>query len=344
MKCKNDIVMHSADRMVHCVDCRDTRRCVSALVVYVILTVSMFFVNDLPVMAQWDVQWTDFSRMKSFFNPAVSGTDGNLSVAAAYSMQFAGFDNAPRTMYIGADMPVYFIGPRHGGGVSFMNDEIGIFSTKKISVQYAYNYAIGKKKRTRLAIGVQGAMLSENINPDLELEDPSDQAFPTSQVDGSGVDLGAGIYIYNPKYWASLSAQHLTAPLLEMGETYEVQLDRVYYLMGGCNIRLKNSLLTLQPSVLVQTDLQSWREDIQCKVAYEFEEKKFYVGLGYSPKTSASVLLGGVFHGIGLGYSYQMYTQGISMVNGSHELVMNYQTDLDLFKKGRNKHKSVRFL
>jgi hypothetical protein len=31
-------------------------------------------------------------------------------------------------------------------------------------------------------------------------------------------------------------------------------------------------------------------------------------------------------------------------VNGSHELVVGYLTELDLFKKGRNRHKSVRWL
>lgn len=305
----------------------------------------LFFVSKEKTLAQWDVQWSDYTTMKSFYNPAVSGTDGLLNVAAAYSIQFAGYEDAPQTVYIGADLPIYFFGPRHGGGVNFMNDKIGIFSTKKVSLQYAYNYAFGEKKKTRLAIGFQGSILSENIDGSkVVLEDPSDDAFPSSQVDGTGFDLGVGAYLYNPKFWLSASVQHLMAPLLEMGETYEVQLDRVYYLMGGYNIRIKNSLLTLHPSFLVQTDLQSWREDIQCKVAYEYEGRKFYAGVGYSPKTSATVLLGGVFHGIGLGYSYQMYTQGIGMVNGSHELVLNYQTDLDLFKKGRNRHKSVRFL
>lgn len=332
--------LSGASRWMTSVFCRDTVACL----LFMAYTLVPFNSLTVKTFAQWDVQWSDYVRMKSFYNPAVSGTDGQLSVTGAYSLQFAGYDNAPQTMYIGADLPIYFLGPRHGGGVSFMSDNIGIFSTKKISMQYALNFTLGKKKRTRLAIGLQGGLLSENINPDIELEDPGDQAFPTSSVDGTGLDLGVGLYLYNPRYWLSLSMQHATAPLLEMGETYEVQLDRVYYLMGGTNFKLRNSCLSIQPSFLVQTDMQSWREDIQCKVTYEYEERKFFAGVGYSPKTSATVLIGGVFHGICLGYSYQMYTQGIAMINGSHELVLSYQADLDLFKKGRNKHQSVRFL
>ena len=305
--------------------------------------VMVWSICTFAVNAQWDVQFSDFTRLKSFYNPAVSGVDGKLNVSGAYSMQFAGYEGAPSTMYVGADIPVYFLSPRHGAGVSLMSDNIGMFSTQKINLQYAYNMKVGKK--SRLSIGVQGAVLSEEIDPtDVELEDASDPAFPASTAKGSGFDLGAGLYFIHPKFWGGLSAQHLLSPVLEVGERYEVEMSPMYYLMGGCNIKLNNPLLSLQPSFMVQTDLQSWREDVQCKLTYEFEEKKFFGGLGYSPNTSVTFLLGGDFHGISLGYSYQLYTSGVGIQNGSHELVLSYQTELDLFKKGRNKHKSVRFL
>ena len=69
-----------------------------------------------------------------------------------------------------------------------------------------------------------------------------------------------------------------------------------------------------------------------------------YAGLGYSPTNSFTVYLGGSFHGIMLGYSYEMYTSAIPLKNGSHELYVGYQTDVNLFKKGRNRHQSVRLL
>lgn len=304
---------------------------------------AMMIMNVTIMFAQWDVQFSDYTAVKSLYNPAVSGTDGLFNAAAAYSLQMAGYDDAPRTMYIGADIPVYFFGPRHGAGVSILNDEIGIFTTQKVNLQYAFNMKMGKKGK--IAFGVQGSMLRETIDPkNMKLDDPGDPAFPTSSVNGSGFDLGAGIYYYHPKYWAGISAVHLTEPLLELGETHQITFSRMYYLMAGGNINIKNTLLSLQPSLFVQSDLQSWREDVQCKLTYEYEKRKFYCGVGYSPNTSVTALIGGYFHGIKLGYSYQMYTGGVGLENGSHEIVLSYQTDLDLFKKGRNRHKSVRFL
>ena len=56
------------------------------------------------------------------------------------------------------------------------------------------------------------------------------------------------------------------------------------------------------------------------------------------------MLVGGSFHGIVLGYSYEFYTSGLNPGNGSHELFVGYQQDINLVKKGKNKHKSVRIL
>lgn len=293
--------------------------------------------------AQWDVQFSDYTALKSYYNPAVSGTDGLLSVQGTYSMQMLGYKGAPSTMFIAADCPIYFLSPRHGAGLSFMNDKIGMFSTMKIALQYAYNLKIGKK--SRLAIGLQGALLTEKIDPsDVQLEDASDPAFPTSQVNGNSFDLGIGLYFYHPRFFFGFSGQHLLAPTIKIGDKNEVSINRVYYLMGGCNIPIKNSFISLAPSFLVQSDIQSWRGDIQCKVHADISNKKIYIGVGYSPTISTTFMVGGIVHGVSLGYSYQMYTSGIGMLNGSHELVLGYQTNLDLFKKGRNKYKSVRWL
>ena len=100
----------------------------------------------------------------------------------------------------------------------------------------------------------------------------------------------------------------------------------------------------MHPSLLARTDGTAYRVDISARLKYTNDKKVMYVGVGYSPTNSATIMVGGNFHGISLGYSYEIYTSAISFGNGSHELFVGYQTDLDLGKKGRNKHKSVRFL
>jgi len=309
-----------------------------------ITTILVLFVSFFQAAkAQMDVQFSDYTSFKSYYNPAVSGTEGKLNVVAAYSMQMLGYDDAPGTMYIGGDLPVYFLSPRHGAGISLLSDVIGMFTTTRISIQYAYNFKLGPKGR--LAVGANIGMITEKLDGSkVELEESTDPAFPSSAVNGNHLDFNFGVYYTMPKIWAGLSVMHALGPTLTAGEKYEVNFPQSFYFMAGGNIQLKNTLFTLQPSCMLMTDLQSWREDVQCKVVYEYENRRFYGGLGYSPGISTTFLLGGDFHGISLGYSYQMYTSGIGMVNGSHEIVLGYKTELDLWKKGRNKHKSVRWL
>ena len=96
--------------------------------------------------------------------------------------------------------------------------------------------------------------------------------------------------------------------------------------------------------MLARTDGTAYRADVTGRLFYRNNGKVLYGGVGYSPTNSVTVLLGGSFHGIVVGYSYEVYTSAISIGNGSHELFIGYQHDLNLAKKGRNLHKSVRIL
>jgi hypothetical protein len=107
---------------------------------------------------------------------------------------------------------------------------------------------------------------------------------------------------------------------------------------------MKNPFLTIHTSFLGRTDGVAWRADVTGRLKYTHEKRVMYAGLTYSPTNSVTVLIGGNVHGIHMGYSYEIYTTAIQIGNGSHELFVGYQTDLNLFKKGRNLHKSVRIL
>lgn len=280
--------------------------------------------------------------METSFNPAAAGKQSKINVVAAYALDMAGFEHNPQTAYASADMPFYALKSYHGVGLQFMNDKIGLFTHTKLAAQYAYKF---KLFGGTMSPGIQIGILSEDFDGSkLDVEDANDPAFSTSQVSGNAVDLGFGLY-YSHNYWyAGASVQHITAPLVNLGDNNELQIDRTYYLTGGCNIRLRNPFLNIKPSFLVRTDGVSWRGDVGGRLVYNNGDKMMYAGASYSPTISATVLVGGSFHGIVLGYSYEIYTSAINPGNGSHELFIGYQHDINLVKKGKNKHKSVRIL
>lgn len=280
--------------------------------------------------------------MEPSFNPAAAGKEARLNVAAAYAMQLAGFEHHPRTMYVAADMPFRALNCYHGAGVQLLNDRIGLFTHQRLGLQYAFQPRL---LGGRLSMGVQVSMLSERFDGSgLDVAETGDPALPQAQVSGTGLDLGAGLYYQHRNWYAGLSALHLNAPRVELGETNELDIAPTYYLTGGYNIKLRNPFLTVHTSLLGRTDGVAWRADLTGRLVYTHEKRLLYAGVSYSPARSVTVLVGGRLHGVNIGYSYEAYTSAISLGNGSHELFVGYQTELNLYKKKRNLHKSVRIL
>ena len=292
--------------------------------------------------AQYDMSFSHYFDMEPSFNAAAVGKQSKLNVAAAYAMDLAGFKHNPQTMYVAADMPFIFMKAYNGAGIQFMNDKIGLFTHQKLALQYAFT---AKLFGGKLATGVSAGLLSENFDgTKVDLEDSSDPAFTASQLTGNSIDIGIGLYYTHRNWYVGLSAQHLNSPLINLGERNELKVDATYYATGGCDIRLRNPYLTVKPSFLVRTDGVAWRGDIGGRLVYTNDQKMMYVGASYSPTNSVTALIGGKVHGVILGYSYEMYTSAINPGNGSHELFVGYQVDLNLVKKGKNRHKSVRIL
>lgn len=297
---------------------------------------------SLRAHGQYDVSFSHYFDMEPAYNSAAVGKQSKLNLTAAYAMDMAGFENNPRTMYAAADLPFYFMKSYHGGGVQFLNDQLGLFTHQRIALQYAYKHRLFGGT---ISVGASVGLISESFDgTKLDVEDTSDPAFSTSQIDGKGLDVGLGLYYLHRNWYAGVSVQHLNSPLIELGETNELQIDATYYFTAGYNIRLRNPFITIKPTVLMRTDGVAWRADITGRLVYTNEKRTMYGGIGYSPTNSVTFLIGGSVHGIMLGYSYEMYTSAINPGNGSHELCVGYQVDINLAKKGKNKHKSVRIL
>lgn len=294
------------------------------------------------VNAQYDVLFSHYFDMETSFNPAAAGKQTKLNIAAAYAMDLAGFEHNPQTAYISADMPVAFFGATHGVGLQFMNDKLGLFNHMRISAQYA-----NKQKLLGgvLSIGVQAGLLTEKFDGSkLDVDDTGDPALSTSEINGNALDVSAGIYYSIKRFYVGVSAQHLTAPKVTLGETNELKIDRSYYATAGYAFKLRNPNLQLMTSAMGRTDLTTYRADVTARLVYDNDSKHFYGGLSYSPTNSVTGLFGMSFQGINIGYSYECYTSGLNPGNGSHELFVGYQMDINLAKKGKNLHKAVRIL
>ena len=295
------------------------------------------------VRAQYDVHFTHYWRMLNFYNPAGAGAEQRMFAYAAYSNQLSGFENNPKSMLLNIDAPIPFVRGDHNLGAGALNDDIGMFTNQHIFLNYAYGF---KLFGGRLAAGAQlGILNSKFDSKDIIFGgDSNDPAFPSGTADGNSIDFGAGFLYQHKHFYAGISGLHLNAPTILLGETNETEVAPYFNFTAGGNIMLKNTLMSIQPSLQVMTDFVAWRADITARGTYEYDGKQYFGGVTYSPGVSMTLFLGLEIMNITASYGYELFTSGIGAENGSHDIFLGYQINLDIFKKEKNKHNSIRIL
>ena len=307
-----------------------------------IVLASALMLATMGARAQYDPYFSHYFDMQPSFNPAAVGKEAKLNITGTYAMSMAGFENSPQTMVFSGDMPFVALKNVHGVGLQLMSDKLGLFSHQRISLQYALRKKLGNGW---LSVGVQPGIITEKFNgSSVDLIDETDPVFSKSDIDGNTFDLAAGIYYAGKNWYAGISAQHLTSPTVLLGETNELKIDGTYYLTGGMDFQLRNPLMKVATSAVVRTDGVAYRGDITGRLIYNYQGRMFYAGATYSPTNSVTALVGGQFQGVIIAYSFEIYTNGISFRNGSHEIFLGYQMDVNLSKKGKNRHQTTRTL
>lgn len=292
--------------------------------------------------AQQDAQFLQYWKTETQWCPAAVGRTPQLSINAGFQMHALTFENAGQTFFGGADIAFALGKTRHGVGALLYSDSFGLFNQLAVAVQYGYHF---KMFGGVFSVGIEGQLLQDKINGSkAELADGNDPAFPTSDIKGNGFDGSVGLYYMRKGLGIGLSAKNVFGTTLTMGETNKYEHRRSFNFTSAYNIKLKSPLYTITPSVMFRTDLADYRADVTCRVQYEYEKRRMYGGVNYSPQRSVALFFGGTLHGFDLCYSFEANTEGIGMLYGQHELTLSYCLPLDLEPRGRNMHKSVRWL
>ena len=294
------------------------------------------------VQAQQDVAFLHYWRMETQWNPAAVGQSPQLSIQGAVQTHAMGYEQAGSTMWAGADMAFALGRTNHGVGAMFLNDNIGLFSHKRFSLQYAYHQPW---RGGTISLGLQADMLQEGIDGSkADLGDKNDPAFPTTQVNGSAFDLSVGSYYQRKGFRLSAAYHHLAAPTVRLGETHELPIRGVLNVGTQYNIRTSSPLFTITPSAMLRSDFTDYRVDLTLRGQYKFENRLIFGGINYAPQRSVGLFVGGTLQGIDISYGYEANTSGLGLAAGQHEIVIAYRLPIDLGKKQRNLHKSVRWL
>jgi len=280
------------------------------------------------VYSQQDPLMTHYNFMKTVYNPAYAGLDGEVCVNILSHQQWKQFENAPFTNIITIDAPFHLFKQNWGGGIVFVDDRYGFTHDFKGRINLSYQKDIGIGK---LSIGISPGIFNKSFEPSWKFPDQNEPILEANSK-ATIFDLGVGAYYLRNNMFVGFSSSHLLRPKFyfqsetEGGNSSSIFLINHFYLLGGYNFKVANSAIDLTPSVFIKSVGTDMQFDINIFALYN---KKFWASVTYRNKAALAFMVGtSYFNNVKLGLSYDLSLNYMTRVSsGTFEAYIGYCFD-----------------
>lgn len=307
--------------------------------------------------AQQLPQFSQYMNNPYVINPAASSLTHDIDLALGFRQQWAGFDGAPQTYYVGgtinlgkqpaASGKLYSIPISHpellkskpsvrygkhvvGGLVA--RDEYGVFQRSSVMGSYSYHHPIGDEYWVAggLSLGWYGFSFDRN---NIVLENDFDNTYNDFIANGSNsniFDINAGVYVYSDRAFAGYSVYQLGRNEINLGNEQsplnlsEARLEMHHYVNAGYRITVGEKI-DLTPSFMMKFRPPApLSVDINLMAEWD---RRFRLGVSYRNQDAVSIILGtNLTDFMRLAYAYDYVTSDINdLSSGSHEVVLGFQ-------------------
>ncbi|MCH5228894.1 MAG: PorP/SprF family type IX secretion system membrane protein [Muribaculaceae bacterium] len=318
--------------------------------------------------------------MPTLLNPAATGDIDYIRIRGGAQMTWFGSKDSPKNYLATADSPFKLAGKRIGAGVMVSSMSYDLFRNLLVGAQGSYKFNLkkgtlsvglqlgyyhSKFKGSELILdnrdeneGIDGGPTEggeggegEEDDPEFQEPDKYDTDLPTQDVSGGAFDISIGVRYVHPKFYVGLSGLHLTNTTLRLRKDAEESTDSRYvesklpatmYFEGGGNIGINNSLISLQPSMVLATDFKDFTGVVVMRATYN---NRVTFGIDYRYNRAFGALAALNLKNFYIGYSWEYdYSGHPRGSTGNHELVIGYQFKLDMGGKNMFSHRSIRIM
>ena len=301
----------------------------------VFLCVILFCV--LSLSAQQDPQFSQNMFNKLANNPGYAGSTSGISTSVLHRSQWMGFDDegaaaSTQNFSVDAEVPIL----NGGVGLNIVKDNIASFSNLGIQASYAYRTQLGFGQ---IGMGMSVGMYQSGLNGGaLRPSQAGDPVIPTGDVNGSKLDIGAGVYFNNQNMYIGLSSAHMTEPTIEWSDGQSYNLARHYFLISGYNYEI-NPQFSLHPSIYLKHDGATSQLDINTNLIYN---NKMWSGVSYRVDEGVIILAGmNINENLRFGVGYDVTI--VNPMSNSLEFMLGYNFKVKTTKT-ISKYKNPRFL
>jgi type IX secretion system PorP/SprF family membrane protein len=293
--------------------------------------------QELPIFNEYHLN-------KSLINPAIIGSEPCTWLKGTDRHQWIGIEGAPSIQTISFETSQYnkkaireTDKKIHGFGGFLYRDKNGAYQTLGGQISYAYHFYLSRAEDLKIGMGLTFRLFQASLN-ESDLHGDYDPIITGSITSALVPDAGAGVFIYNEKFFTGLSfAQLIYSPSSALFGSFESQ--RNYFLMGGLLSGDTKSNVRVLPSVVLK-----FREDL--KMQFDLNAKIligeiWWTGISLRhnmdklPGKPVAILpmIGINFENLGLAYAMELTPSKIMGYNyGTHEFTLSYRFCRDTYR------------
>ncbi len=300
---------------------------------------ALMLLVSLKALAQQEPLYTQYMFNAMSVNPAITGVDETLNMTFLSRLQWAGMDGAPETYSFAAQTP--FTNLDMGIGLSLVADNLGPVKNYYFNFNYAYRLQV--TDQIKLSFGLKAGIYNYYVGLDGLLLDGTgnDPAFQGQIERKFQPNIGAGLYLYDEKFYAGFSVPRMINNRLDNAESETegnvfAQVSQHYYIMAGYTFDIDRDW-QLRPSFINKMVTGAPPStDIAAQAIYK---ETYWLGASYRFGDAVAILANmKVSDQFFVGYSYDFSISKMNSFNkGSHEIVISYSYGGLLDKVGRTK-------
>ncbi len=286
--------------------------------------------TSAPLKAQQDALYSQYMFNTFTINPAFAGVKESASGLLLYRTQWVGFKGAPESGTFSFHTP--FDNKNFALGLNAARESIGPTTNTSAFLTYAYHLNLGPGK---LSFGLRGGAYRSSFNAnELNYREP-DRYSNAGTVSSLIPSFDFGTYYYTDRFYAGLSATHLSQRTLEFKlpeGAGNMELQRHYMATAGGALQLSPNLI-FRPSTLVKF-IPSAPLNVDLNASFLIHD---FLWLGASYRSDRSLVFISEFNitdYLRAGYSFDY---GLNQLqnhhNGSHEVFVGFDIDLSTGKE-----------
>ena len=288
--------------------------------IVIIVFLSAVFIPD--ILTGQDVPYLPRLSQYMFnglvLNPAYAGSRDALSISVLHKDYLSGFTGGPVAQKASVHTPM----KSDKVALGLMADNYSNAVTQFNSFMFNYAYRIWLKG-SRLSMGLRGGAYYYSNNFDkLDLKDKTDQVF----VNENGItpNFGAGLYLFNQKYYVGLSVPFFLSKPDSLGHIVHDINNYDFIFMAGYLFDIHQNF-RIKPAFMIDYNLRDI--DYQAGLHFILFNDVLWLGGAYKKGKELTAMIElQLNRQLKIGYAYDhSFTELSSVSNGTHEIMLRYE-------------------